>query len=71
MFFRTERPLNALEKQHGLKKRWETTSPGFISARKRLENKRKRKDLLNIRQLSIERTFLLEMKRKYAGGYTF
>lgn len=64
---RNERLLKGLEKRHGVKKRWAMTSSALTSARARLDKRNRKKHLLKMRQLAVERVFLLEMKRKYAG----
>lgn len=59
--------LDALERKHGKRQRWQETETSFRAAKKRLEDKNSRRQMFQLHKLSSERMFLLEMKRKYAG----
>lgn len=67
IFSRNVKRLEALEKKHGVRQRWQEHEPPFLAAKRRLDEKNSRRQMLQLHKLASERTFLLEMKRKYAG----
>jgi hypothetical protein len=60
----------AIEKRNGVSERWKTESPAAANAFHRLKKKRKTEICVKLHYLAVERMFLLEMKKKYAGIYT-
>ena len=66
-FLRNVQRLEALEKKHGVRQRWQEHESPFLAAKRRLDEKNSRRQMLQLHKLASERTFLLEMKRKYAG----
>jgi hypothetical protein len=68
---RTEKSLEGIEKANGIRKRWSLESPSFLHSKQQLNAKRRNECLLQMHTVAAERTFLLELKRKYAGIYKF
>ena len=66
-FLRNVKRLEAVEKKHGVRQRWQEHESPFLAAKRRLDEKYSRRQMLQLHKLASERTFLLEMKRKYAG----
>ena len=56
-----------MERKHGVRQPWKESDSHFQGARRRLEEKNRSRQILQLHKLASERTFLLEMKRKYAG----
>ena len=69
LFCRSEKTLAALEKKNGVLKRWKLESPAAANAYHHLKQKRKNEICVKLQYLSVERMFLLEMKKKYAGKF--
>ncbi|XP_078353471.1 uncharacterized protein LOC144638149 isoform X2 [Oculina patagonica] len=65
---RNVKRLETLEKKHGVRQRWQEHEASFLAAKRRLDEKNSRRQILQLHKLASERTFLLEMKRKYASG---
>lgn len=65
-----EKTLAGLEKKHGIRVRWQENDTTFQNAQQRLSAKKKSNELLRLHKMASERTFLLELKTKYAGRYT-
>jgi len=57
----------ALEKKHNIRKPWERGDNHFENAKIRLMAKKRMTLMLDLHKLATERTFVLEMKKKYAG----
>ena len=70
IFCRNEKTLAGVEKKHGIRVRWQENDATFQNAQQRLCAKKKSNELLRLRKMASERTFLLELKTKYAGYYT-
>lgn len=67
VYYRNEKTMVALEKRNGVSKRWEVESRVAANAFYRLQQKRRKELCRKLHYLSVERMFLLEMKKKYAG----
>ena len=66
-----EKTLKTMESRHSLKQRWKPGDLEFDTA-VILINKERRNDTLKaLHALSIERHFLLTLKKKYAGNFAF
>ena len=69
-FCRNKKTLAGLEKKHGIRVQWQENDATFQNAQQRLSAKKKSNELLRLHKMASERTFLLELKTKYAGHYT-
>ena len=66
-----EKTLKTMESRHSVKQRWKPGDQEFDKA-VMLINKERRSDTLKaLHVLSIERHFLLTLKKKYAGNFLF
>lgn len=65
---RNEKTLVGVEKKHGIRVRWQENDATFQNAQQRLSAKKKSNELLRLHKMASERTFLLELKTKYADG---
>lgn len=63
-----EDPVAGLEKKHGIRVQWQENDATFQNAQQRLSAKKKSNELLRLHKMASERTFLLELKTKYADG---
>ena len=70
-FCRNEKTLAGLEKKNGIRVRWQENDAAFQNAQQQLSAKKKNNELLRLHKMASERTFLLELKTKYAGHYTY
>jgi hypothetical protein len=68
---RTEKSLRALERKHGVRKRWELEDAAASNAKARLLQKKRTDLLIKLHRLACERLFVLEMKKKYSGNHSF
>ena len=66
-FFRNEKTLAGVERKHGIRVRWQENDSTFASVQQRLTHKKQNNELLSLQKMASERTFLLELKAKYAG----
>ena len=65
-----EKILKIMKSRHSLKQRWKPGHEGFDSALKLVSKERRISDTLRaLHALSIERHFLLTLKKKYAGNF--
>ena len=71
IFFRNEKTLEGVEKKLGIRVRWQENDATFKNAQQRLSAKKKSNELLRLHKMASERAFLLELKTKYAGHYTY
>ncbi|KAJ7375263.1 hypothetical protein OS493_002010 [Desmophyllum pertusum] len=65
---RNEKTLAGIEKKNGIRVRWQETDATFENAQQRLTVKKRSNELLKLHKMASERTFLLELKAKYADG---
>jgi hypothetical protein len=68
---RNEKSLLQLEKKYNIRRRWDLNSNEVLNAKARLLEKKKSAVLSKLHCMASERSFLLEMKRKYAGENIF
>ena len=71
IFVGRRRPLAGVEKKHGIRVWWQENDATFQNAQQRLSAKKKNNELLRLHKMASERTFLLDLKTKYAGHYTY
>jgi hypothetical protein len=71
IFYSIQKSLKAMESRHSVRQRWKPGDQEFDAAALQINNQR-RKDTINaLHVLSIERHFLLTLKKKYAGNFVF
>ena len=63
-----QKTLKTMESRHSVKQRWKPGDREFDSAALQIINEHRKDTLSALHALSIERHFLLTLKKKYAGN---
>ena len=66
-----EKALRNVEIRHSVRRRWMPGEQEFDSAAHEIEKERRVDTISALHSLSIERYFLLTLKKKYAGNLYF
>ena len=69
--FRVIKSLKGTERSQNISKRWKPGEKRFNATALSLENQRRECILEQTFNLAVERTFLISLKRKYAGKMKF
>ena len=71
IFYSIQKSLKAMESRHSVRQRWKPGDREFDAAALQINNQRREDTINALHVLSIERHFLLTLKKKYAGNFVF